>query len=287
MISKLKLAKDTDTVPAVVIEPLSAGLGLQLGLREVWEFRELFYFLAWRDMKTRYAQTAIGAGWAIMQPLLTTIIFTVVFSYWAKVPSDGLPYPIFAYAAILPWTLFARSLERSTLSIVSEGGLIKKVYFPRVIIPITSTFINLVDFMVGLTILIIMMLWYQIWPTWGIVTLPFFVGMALAASLSVSMWLSAINVKYRDVASVVPLLTQLWMFASPVLYPSSIVPERLQSWYALNPMAGVIEGFRWALLGKQHPDWNIVMISGCVVCVLLLTGMMFFKRVERTFADII
>jgi lipopolysaccharide transport system permease protein len=287
MISKLKLAKDTDTVPAVVIQPLSAGLGLQLGLREVWEFRELFYFLAWRDMKTRYAQTAIGAGWAIMQPLLTTIIFTVVFSYWAKVPSDGLPYPIFAYAAILPWTLFARSLERSTLSIVSEGGLIKKVYFPRVIIPITSTFINLVDFMVGLTILIIMMLWYQIWPTWGIVTLPFFVGMALAASLSVSMWLSAINVKYRDVASVVPLLTQLWMFASPVLYPSSIVPERLQSWYALNPMAGVIEGFRWALLGKQHPDWNTVMISGCVVCVLLLTGMMFFKRVERTFADII
>jgi lipopolysaccharide transport system permease protein len=287
MISKLKVAKDTDTVPAVVIQPLSAGLGLQLGLREVWEFRELFYFLAWRDMKTRYAQTAIGAGWAIMQPLLTTIIFTVVFSYWAKVPSDGLPYPIFAYAAILPWTLFARSLERSTLSIVSEGGLIKKVYFPRVIIPITSTFINLVDFMVGLTILIIMMLWYQIWPTWGIVALPLFVGMALAASLSVSMWLSAINVKYRDVASVVPLLTQLWMFASPVLYPSSIVPERLQSWYALNPMAGVIEGFRWALLGKQHPDWNIVMISGCVVCVLLLTGMMFFKRVERTFADII
>lgn len=287
MNSKLKAITDTDTVPAVVIQPLSAGLGLHLGLREVWEFRELFYFLAWRDMKTRYAQTAIGAGWAIIQPLLTTIIFTVVFSYWAKVPSDGFPYPLFAYAAILPWTLFAKSLERSTLSIVSEGGLIKKVYFPRVIIPIASTFINLVDFLVGLTILIIMMLWYQIWPTWGVVALPFFIGMALAASLSVSMWLSAINVKYRDVASVVPLLTQLWMFASPVLYPSSIVPERLQFWYALNPMTGVIEGFRWALLGKQHPDWNIVMISGCVVCALLLTGMMFFKRVERTFADII
>jgi lipopolysaccharide transport system permease protein len=287
MNSRSKAVSGADTVPAVVIQPLNAGFWMELGLRELWEFRELFYFLAWRDMKTRYAQTAIGAGWAIIQPLLTTIIFTVVFSYWAKVPSDGLPYPLFAYAAILPWTLFARSLERSTLSLVNEGGLIKKVYFPRVIIPIASTFINLVDFIVGLAILVIMMLWYQFWPTSGIVALPFFIGMALLASLSVSMWLSAINVKYRDVASVVPLMTQLWMFASPVLYPSSIVPERLQSWYALNPMAGVIEGFRWALLGKEHPDWNIVMISGCVVCALLLTGIMFFRRMERTFADII
>jgi lipopolysaccharide transport system permease protein len=282
-----KAILSTDTVSAVVIQPSNTGVSLELGLRELWEFRELFYFLAWRDMKTRYAQTAIGAGWAIIQPLLTTMIFTLVFSYWAKVPSDGLPYPIFAYAAILPWTLFARSLERSTLSLVNEGGLIKKVYFPRVIIPIASTFINLIDFVVGLAILIIMMLWYQILPTLGIVALPFFIGMALATSLSVSMWLSAINVKYRDVASVVPLMTQLWMFTSPVLYPSSMVPERLRSWYALNPMAGVIEGFRWALLGKEHPDWSIVMISCGVVCALLLTGIMFFKRVERTFADII
>jgi lipopolysaccharide transport system permease protein len=287
MNSRPKAVPGADTVPTLIIQPLNAGFGLELRLRELWEFRELFYFLAWRDMKTRYAQTAVGAGWAIIQPLLTTIIFTVVFSYWAKVPSDGLPYPLFAYAAILPWTLFARSLERSTLSLVNEGGLIKKVYFPRVIIPIASTFINLVDFMVGLAILIVMMLWYQSWPTWGIVALPFFIGMALAASLSVSMWLSAINVKYRDVASVVPLMTQLWMFASPVLYPSSIVPEQLRSWYALNPMAGVIEGFRWALLGKEPPDWSIVMISGGVVCTILLTGIMFFRRVERTFADII
>ena len=287
MNSRFKAVFGADTVPAVVIEPMNTGFRPELGLRELWEFRELFYFLAWRDMKTRYAQTAIGAGWAIIQPLLTTIIFTVVFSYWAKVSSDGLPYPLFAYAAILTWTVFARSLERSTLSLVNEGGLIKKVYFPRLIIPIASTFINLVDFMVGLVILIIMMLWYHTSPTWGIVALPFFIGMALAASLSVSMWLSAVNVKYRDVASVVPLMTQLWMFASPVLYPSSIVPERLQSWYALNPMTGVIEGFRWALLGKEHPDWSIVMISGCVVCTLLLTGIMFFRRVERTFADII
>ncbi len=282
---RFKATSEPATVPSITIEPVNTRFIQEL--KELWQSRELFYFLAWRDMKTRYAQAAIGAGWAIIQPLLTTIIFTVVFSYWAKIPSDGLPYPIFAYAAILPWTLFARSLERSTLSVVSEGGLIKKVYFPRLIIPVVSTFINLVDFAVGFTILIIMMLWYQLWPTWGILALPLFVCMAVMTSLSVSLWLSAINVKYRDVASVVPLLTQLWMFASPVLYPSSIVPERLQSLYALNPMTGVIEGFRWALLGKQPPNWFMVMISLCAVSALFMAGVVFFKRVERTFADII
>ncbi len=285
MNSKLEAALDRATVPSIVIEPVNARF--RQDVKELWQARELFYFLAWRDMKTRYAQAAIGVGWAIIQPLLTTIIFTVVFSYWAKVPSDGLPYPVFAYTAILPWTLFARSLERSTLSVVSEGGLIKKVYFPRLIIPIVSTFINIVDFVVGFVILIIMMLWYQLWPTWGIIAIPLFVSMALITSLSVSLWLSAINVKFRDVASVVPLLTQLWMFASPVLYPSSIVPERLQSLYALNPMAGVIEGFRWAMLGKQPPNWLMVAIGFCVVSTLFVAGVMFFKRVERTFADII
>ena len=276
---------DSDTIPLVVIEPVNKRF--KLDLKELWQSKELFYFLAWRDMKTRYAQAAIGAGWAIIQPLLTTIIFTIVFSYWAKVPSDGLPYPIFAYAAILPWTLFARSLERSTLSVVSEGALIKKVYFPRLIIPIVSTFINLVDFVVGFAILILMMLWYQVWPTWAIIALPLFVCMTVATSLSVSIWLSAINVKYRDVASVVPLLTQLWMFSSPVLYPSSIVPERFQTVYALNPMAGVIEGFRWALLGKESPNWHMVIISMCVVGIFLIAGVIFFKQVERAFADII
>jgi lipopolysaccharide transport system permease protein len=285
MNSKLEAASEPATVPSIVIEPVNARFRQEV--KELWQARELFYFLAWRDMKTRYAQAAIGVGWAIIQPLLTTIIFTVVFSYWAKVPSDGLPYPVFAYAAILPWTLFARSLERSTLSVVSESGLIKKVYFPRLIIPIVSTFINLVDFVVGFVILIIMMLWYQLWPTWGIIAIPLFVSMALMTSLSISLWLSAINVKFRDVASVVPLLTQLWMFASPVLYPSSIVPEQLQSLYALNPMAGVIEGFRWAMLGKQPPNWLMVTIGFCVVSTLFLAGVMFFKRVERTFADII
>jgi len=270
---------------SIVIEP-SKGY-VRVGWRELWAARELFYFLAWRDLKTRYAQTAIGAGWALMQPLLSTLIFTVVFSYLVKVPSDGLPYPLFAFAAILPWSLFARSLERSTLSVVTEGGLIKKVYFPRLIIPIASTFINLVDFSVGLFILIGMMLWYQIVPQWTLVFLPLFIGLAVATALSVSLWLSALNVKYRDVSSIVPLMTQLWMFASPVLYPASLVPEHVRFYYGLNPMAGVIEGFRWALLGKAAPDWVMVAVSVGVVTGLVGGGVRFFRRVERTFADVI
>ena len=269
----------------LVIEPREGYV--QIGWRELWDARELFYFLAWRDLKTRYAQTAIGASWALMQPLLSTLIFTLVFSYLAKVPSDGLPYPLFAFAAILPWSLFARSLERSTLSVVTEGGLIKKVYFPRLIIPISSTFINLVDFGVGMLILIGLMAWYQVVPQWTVVFLPLFVGVALLAALSVSLWLSALNVKYRDVASIVPLITQLWMFASPVLYPASLVPESIRWYYGLNPMAGVIEGFRWTLFGKTAPDWSMVGVSLAVVMVSLMGGLMFFRRVERTFADVI
>ncbi|HQR15271.1 MAG TPA: ABC transporter permease [Nitrospira sp.] len=270
---------------ALVIEPRTGYV--HVGWRELWAARELFYFLAWRDLKTRYAQTAIGAGWAIMQPLLSTLIFTLVFSYLAKVPSDGLPYPLFAFAAILPWSLFSRSLERSTLSVVTEGGLIKKVYFPRLIIPIAATFINLVDFAIGFLILIGMMVWYQVAPQWTLVFLPLFVAVALLTALSVSLWLSALNVKYRDVASIVPLMTQLWMFASPVLYPASLVPESIRWFYGLNPMAGVIEGFRWALLGKAPPDWTMVSVSLAVVVSLLIGGVMFFRRVERTFADVI
>ncbi len=273
-----------DSCP-LVIEPRTGYV--QVGWREIWAARELFYFLAWRDLKTRYAQTAVGAGWALMQPLLSTLIFTLVFSYLAKVPSDGLPYPLFAFAAILPWSLFARSLERSTLSVVTEGGLIKKVYFPRLIIPISATFINLVDFAIGFLILIGMMVWYHVVPYWTVVFLPLFVAVALLTALSVSLWLSALNVKYRDVASIVPLMTQLWMFASPVLYPASLVPESIRWFYGLNPMAGVIEGFRWTLLGKAPPDWSMVGVSLGVVTTLLLGGVMFFRRVERTFADVI
>ena len=276
---------EQESMAVLVIEPRTGYV--QVGWGELWAARELLYFLAWRDLKTRYAQTAIGAGWALMQPLLSTLIFTLVFSYLAKVPSDGLPYPLFAFAALLPWSLFARSLERSTLSVVTEGGLIKKVYFPRLIIPIAATFINLVDFTVGLLILMGMMTWYQVLPQWTVLFLPLFVLVALLTALSVSLWLSALNVKYRDVASVVPLVTQLWMFASPVLYPASLVPESLRWYYGLNPMAGVIEGFRWALLGKSAPDGPLVAVSLGVVGFLLIGGVMFFRRVERTFADLI
>ncbi|WHZ22892.1 MAG: O-antigen export system, permease protein [Nitrospira sp.] len=274
-----------DHSSVLVIEP-SKGYG-RVGWGELWAARELFYFLAWRDLKTRYAQTAIGAGWALLQPLLSTLMFTVVFSYVVKVPSDGVPYPLFAFAALLPWALFARSLERSTLSVVTEGSLIKKVYFPRLIIPITATVINLVDFAVGLLLLLGMMLWYQIVPQWTLVFLPLFVGGAVVTALSVSLWLSALNVQYRDVASIVPLVTQLWMFASPVLYPASLVPASMRGYYGMNPMAGVIEGFRWALLGKAAPDWGMVAVSLGVVTILLGGGVLFFRRVERTFADVI
>jgi lipopolysaccharide transport system permease protein len=267
-----------------LIEPRKGYI--RVGWKELWASRELFYFLAWRDLKARYAQTAIGAGWAILQPLVSTLIFTLVFSYVVQVPSDGLPYAIFAFSAILPWSLFARSLERSTNSVVLEGGLIKKVYFPRLIIPLSSMFINVVDFAMGFLILIGMMAWYRITPTWSLLCVPLFVVVSLAAALSVSLWLSALNVKYRDVASVVPLLTQMWMFASPVLYPASLVPAEFRPLYGLNPMAGVIEGFRWALLGKAPPDWTMVAVSLFIVSLSLVGGVLFFKRVERTFADL-
>ncbi|MBV6471713.1 MAG: hypothetical protein NBKEAIPA_03653 [Nitrospirae bacterium] len=269
----------------LIIEPRK-GMW-QIDWREIWAARELFYFIAWRDLKTRYAQTAIGAGWALMQPLMSTAIFTLVFSYLAKMPSEGIPYPLFALAALLPWSLFAKSLERSTLSVVTEGSLIKKVYFPRLIIPIAATFINVVDFAVGLFLLLGLMVWYQVMPSWALIFLPLFVVIALVTALSVSLWLSALNVKYRDVASIVPLLTQVWMFASPVLYPSSLVPDSLRLLYGLNPMAGVIEGMRWALLGRVPPDWIMIGVSLGVVLLLLAGGLVFFRRVERTFADLI
>ena len=273
-------------VPLICIEPSRGWISLKLG--ELWAYRELIYFLIWRDIKVRYKQTVIGAAWAILQPLATMIIFTVVFKKFANVPSDGLPYPIFSYTALLPWQLFAGALNRSSASLVGQSNLISKVYFPRLIVPISSTVSGAVDFSVAFVILLGMMIWYGIAPTWGVLALPLFLLLGMATAFAVGgLWLAALNVRYRDVGHTVPFLVQLWMFASPVAYPVSLVPEKWRMLYSLNPMAGVIEGFRWALLGKESPDFGVIALSSLVVLVLLFGGLVYFKRMERTFADVV
>jgi lipopolysaccharide transport system permease protein len=256
-------------------------------LREIWEYHELLYFLIWRDIKVRYKQTAIGASWAVFQPLITMSVFTVIFGNFAKLPSDGLPYSIFAYTALLPWTLFANSLSRCTVSVVGSANLITKVYFPRLIVPLSATVSGIIDFVIAFVLLLGMMAWFDIAPTWRAITLPIFLLLSQGTALAVGLWLSALNVRYRDVGHVIPLLIQIWMYASPVAYPVSMVPANLRLIYSLNPMAGVIEGFRWALLGKESPDFGVIAVSALLVIVLLFGGLVFFKRMERMFADIV
>ena len=273
------------TIPNVVIEPNKRLF--RIGLRDIWKYRELFYFLTWRDVKVRYKQTLIGGLWAILQPLMTMVIFTVIFGRFVKIPSDGLPYPIFAYAAILPWTYFAQALSRSGTSLVNDSNLITKVYFPRLMMPLASAIVPVVDFLLSFLILLGLIVWYGIGFTWYILALPLFMTLAFMTALSVGLWLSPLNVRYRDVGYILPFLSQIWMYASPVVYPVSIVPERWRLLYSLNPMAGVIEGFRWALLGKESPDFVVMMVSASVVLILLVSGIVFFKRMEPTFADVI
>jgi lipopolysaccharide transport system permease protein len=272
-------------VPTMVIQPTKGLFHLELGA--LWQYRELLYFLAWRDIKARYAQTVFGIGWAIIQPLFTMVIFTVIFGKFAKMPSDGLPYPIFAYVALIPWTYFARSVERSGNSLVSGADLVKKVYFPRLILPISATIGGLLDFIISFVVLLGMMAWYGFRPNWGMLALPFFLLLILITALSVSLWLSSLNTRYRDIVYVIPFLMQVWMYASPVVYPVSVVPERWRLLYSLNPMTGVIEGFRWALLGKKSPDFVIMALSMIAVLFIFLAGLIYFKRTERTFADIL
>jgi len=271
--------------PTVVIEPRK-GL-LDLDLEALWEYRELLYFLVWRNVKVRYKQTVIGAGWVIVQPLLTMMIFTVIFSYMAKIPSDGLPYAIFAYTALVPWNYFSQAMSRSGTSLVGDANLISKVYFPRLIIPLASVVTPAVDFFLPFLILLGLMVWFGIAPTWGVLALPLFLLLALMTALAVGLWLSPLNVKYRDVGYTIPFFSQFWMYASPVVYPVSLVPEKWRLLYSLNPMAGVIEGFRWALLGKESPDFGVMAVSAAAVLVLLVGGIIYFKRMERTFADVV
>ena len=271
--------------PALIIRP-SKGF-LRLNLKDVWAYRELLYFLVWRDIKVRYKQTALGAAWAIIQPVMTMVVFSIFFGRLAKVPSDGIPYPVFAFTALLPWQLFAFALTESSNSLVGSQNLITKVYFPRLIIPLSSVLAGIVDFVIAFVVLLGLMAYYRIRPTAAVVYLPFFVILAVMTALSVGLWLSALNVKYRDVRYTIPFLTQLWMFATPVAYPSSLIPEAWRAWYGLNPMAGVVEGFRWALLGKSGGPGALLWVSVIAVAMLLAGGLYYFRRTESTFADIV
>lgn len=272
-------------LPAVVIAPTRGWASLRL--HELWEYRELLYFLVWRDIKVRYKQTILGAAWAIIQPFFTMVVFSIFFGNLAKVPSDGLPYPIFAYTALLPWQLFAYSLAESSNSLVSNQSLITKVYFSRLVIPLSAVFAGLMDFAIAFGVLLLMLLYFRIVPTIAVLTLPLFLLLAIATALGVGLWLSALNVQYRDVRYTIPFLTQFWLFATPIAYPSSLISAEWRILYGLNPMAGVVEGFRWALLGATNPSFPMLMVSTIVVVVLLTSGLYYFRRMERSFADIV
>lgn len=283
--NQLTVARRVRQKQTVRIEPLQGWIPLRL--RELWDYRELLYFLIWRDVKVRYKQTALGACWAIIQPLLTMVVFSIFFGRLGKIPSDGIPYPIFSFAALVPWTFFANGLNQSAGSLVSSADLLKKVYFPRLTIPIATVLSGVVDFALSLATLLAMILYYQIWPTGQIVWLPLFLLLALVTSLGVGLWLSALNVEYRDVRYVVPFLTQFWLFATPIAYPSSLLSEPWRTLYGLNPMAGVVEGFRWALLGTNTAPRPIIAVSSFAALVILVSGAFYFRRMEKSFADIV
>lgn len=268
-----------------IIKPSSGWAALDLD--DLWTYRELILFLTWRDLKVRYKQTLLGASWAILQPFLTMVVFSIFFGGLAEVPSDGVPYPIFSYTALIPWTLFSKALQDASRSLVASSHMITKVYFPRMILPLSSVLAGLVDFMIAFVVLLGMMIYYRIFPTGKIWTLPLFLVLALITAVGVSLWLSALNVLYRDIGYVLPFLTQFWMFITPIAYPSSMVPERWQALYAVNPMTGVVEGFRWALLGTGQPPGIMTIVSSLVALLLLISGMFYFKRMERMFADMV
>lgn len=271
--------------PVVRVEPARGWLSL--GLRELWEYRDLLYFLTWRDIKVRYKQTILGAAWAIIQPFMTMVVFSLFFGRLAKVPSDDIPYPIFSYAALVPWTFFANGLSQSAGSLVGNANLIKKVYFPRLAIPLSTVFSGVIDFVLAFVVLLGMMLYYSIAPTANVVWLPGFLLLALVTSLGVGLWLTAMNVQFRDVRYAVPFLVQLWLFATPIAYPSSLLPERWRMLYGLNPMAGVVEGFRWALLGTETAQGPLIAVSAVAAVLMLISGALYFKRMEDTFADVV
>lgn len=260
---------------------------LSFGLAELWASRELVYFLTWRDVKVRYKQTLLGGAWAILQPVMTMVVFSVFFGKLAKMPSDGQPYPVFAFAGLVPWTFFAYGLTQSSTSLVSNAGLLRKVYFPRLAIPLSSVASGAVDFALSFGVLLCLMAWYGVPLTARAAIVPSLVALVFLTSLGVGLWLSALNVKYRDVRHILPFLSQIWMLATPVAYPSSLLPEPWRSVYGLNPMTGIVEGFRWALLGTETSVSGLLSTSSVVAAVLAVTGLAFFRKTERVFADVV
>ena len=279
------VTSDESSVPVTIIEPSRGWVSLKLG--ELWDYRELLYFLTWREVKVRYKQTALGASWAIIQPLFTMLVFSLFFGRLAKVPSDGIPYPLFSLAGLIPWTFFANGLTLSSNSLVSSSNLISKVYFPRLTIPISAVLSGVVDFSISLILLVGMMAFYHRVPTLRCVYLPFFVLLGFVTALGVGLWLSALNVEYRDVRYTVPFLTQFWMFATPIAYPASLLHGPWRTLYGLNPMVGVVEGFRWALLGTNNAPGPSIVASTLAALLILVGGAFYFRRMEKTFADIV
>ena len=271
--------------PVVVIRPSKRFAAFSF--RDLWEYRELLFFLVWRDIKVRYKQTALGAGWAVIQPFMMMVVFSIFLGHLAKVPSDGVPYPLFAFAGLVPWTFFSQALGGTAGSLVGNANLIGKVYFPRIIMPVAVAVSFLVDFVIALALLGGIMAWYGVAPNWHVVLLPLLAALALLTSLAVGIWLAALNVKYRDVRYALPFLVQLWLFATPVAYATSLVPERWRWVYALNPMAGVVEGFRWAIVDTDTAPGITLAVSTVATLAILVTGLAYFRKVERTFADVI
>lgn len=285
IVEPTELERPRHTNKSIRIQPSKGWVSLKLA--EFWQYRELLYFLVWRDVKVRYKQTTLGASWAIIQPFFTMIVFSLFFGRLAKVPSDGVPYPIFSYTALVPWTFFAYGLAQSSTSLVSSSNLITKVYFPRLMIPVATVLSGVVDFVLAFAVLLGMMLYYGVTPNVNIIWLPLFLLLALVTALGVGFWLSALNVKFRDVRYIVPFITQFWMFATPIAYPSSLLSQPWRTIYGLNPMVGVIEGFRWALLGTRTKPGPIIVVSSIVAITVLIAGAFYFRRMEKTFADVI
>ncbi len=280
-----QLASSKRQSPILNIEPSNTWVSLKLG--ELWQYRELLYFLIWRDIKVRYKQTALGAAWAIIQPLFSMLIFSLFFGRLAKMPSDGIPYPLFSLAALVPWTFFANGLNQSSNSLVASANLLKKVYFPRLVIPIATVLAGVVDFALSFVVLLGLMGFYGITPTINLLWMPLFLLLALVTSLAVGLWMSALNVKYRDVRYIVPFVIQVWMFSTPIVYPSSLLPASWRTIYGLNPMVGVVEGFRWALLGTNTVPGFMIAVSATAALLLLIGGAFYFRHMEKSFADIV